>query len=48
MKEEVTAQAPYEPFKHLNTIRREFDRVFADFPANFGGEHGFAYQESCA
>ncbi|MCY7780423.1 Hsp20/alpha crystallin family protein [Bacillus haynesii] len=32
---------PYEPFKHLNTIRREFDRVFADFPANFGGEHGF-------
>lgn len=22
---------PYEPFKHLNTIRREFDRVFADF-----------------
>ncbi|MGN9864911.1 Hsp20/alpha crystallin family protein [Bacillus swezeyi] len=32
---------PYEPFKHLNTIRREFDRVFANFPANFGGEHGF-------
>ncbi|MCY8405122.1 Hsp20/alpha crystallin family protein [Bacillus sonorensis] len=32
---------PYEPFKHLNTIRREFDRVFADFPATFGGEHGF-------
>ncbi|MBU8788392.1 Hsp20/alpha crystallin family protein [Bacillus sp. FSL M8-0052] len=32
---------PYDPFKHLNSVRREFDRVFADFPATFGGEHGF-------
>ncbi|MBA4537837.1 Hsp20/alpha crystallin family protein [Bacillus aquiflavi] len=28
---------PYEPFRQLENIRREFDRVFTDFPA-FGTE----------
>lgn len=34
------ALIPYEPFRQLANMRREFDRFFTDFPV-FGGDHQF-------
>lgn len=30
---------PYEPFRQLSNMRKEFDRFFTDFPLAFGTEH---------
>lgn len=33
------ALVPYEPFRQLSNMRREFDRLFSDFPFAFENEH---------
>ncbi|MEI3613519.1 Hsp20/alpha crystallin family protein [Pseudogracilibacillus sp. SO30301A] len=33
------ALIPYEPFRHLDNMRRDFDRFFTDFPVSFENEH---------
>lgn len=33
------ALIPYDPFKQLYNMRREFDRFFSDFPSTFGVDH---------
>ncbi|BAB04199.1 Hsp20/alpha crystallin family protein [Halalkalibacterium halodurans] len=30
---------PYEPFRHLDQMRREFDRFFPDFPIDLPNRH---------
>jgi HSP20 family protein len=30
---------PYEPFRQLDNMRKEFDRLFSDFPSHFGMDH---------
>lgn len=34
------ALVPYDPFRQLSNVRREFDRIFSDFPINFDHEQG--------
>ncbi|MDY0407067.1 Hsp20/alpha crystallin family protein [Virgibacillus sp. 179-BFC.A HS] len=34
---------PYEPFRQLSNMRRDFDHFFSDFPAMFGPEHGMGH-----
>ncbi|MEK5389003.1 Hsp20/alpha crystallin family protein [Margalitia sp. FSL K6-0131] len=29
---------PYDPFRHLSNMRKDFDRLFSDFPMNFDRE----------
>ncbi len=31
---------PYDPFRQLSNIRREFDRFFSELPISFDNEHG--------
>jgi HSP20 family protein len=33
------ALIPYEPFRQLSNMKREFDRIFSDFPISFENEH---------
>lgn len=35
------ALVPYDPFKQLANMRKDFDRFFSDFPLTFGTEHNF-------
>ena len=30
---------PYDPFRHLSNMRKDFDRLFSDFPMDFDREH---------
>ncbi len=34
------ALVPYDPFRQLSNMRREFDRLFSDFPIHFDHEQG--------
>lgn len=34
------ALVPYDPFRQLSNMRKEFDRVFSDFPIAFDHEQG--------
>ncbi|MFD1708156.1 Hsp20/alpha crystallin family protein [Siminovitchia sediminis] len=34
------ALVPYDPFRQLSNMRREFDRFFSDFPISFDNEQG--------
>ncbi|WP_453820258.1 Hsp20/alpha crystallin family protein, partial [Streptomyces sp. NPDC055185] len=31
---------PYDPFRQLSNMRREFDRFFSELPISFDNEHG--------
>ncbi|GGB38710.1 Hsp20 family protein [Virgibacillus dakarensis] len=33
------ALVPYDPFRQLANIRKEFDHFFSDFPSTFGSEY---------
>lgn len=35
------ALVPYEPFRQLENMRRELERMFSGLPAAFSGERGF-------
>lgn len=35
------ALVPYDPFRQLSNMRKEFDRMFADFPFSFENERNF-------
>lgn len=32
---------PYDPFRQLSNMRKEFDHFFSDFPSIFGSEHNW-------
>lgn len=35
------ALVPYDPFRSLSNMKKEFDRLFSDFPYVFDGDSGF-------
>jgi HSP20 family protein len=39
MEAEIMTLIPNDRFRPLDSMRKEFERFFSDFPANFGTEH---------